>query len=389
MIIKSLLDTDLYKLTMQQVAFLYYPSASATFKFINRNLSVKLGPFAKEIDQEISNLCQLKFFPAEINYLRSLNLFTESYLNFLKDFQLSRDQITVTQDQNENLQIIAQGPWHQSIMFEVFVLSIVNEVYFRNTQPHPNYNLGRENLINKIALIKENNKTHLPFKLADFGTRRRFSSAWQGQVVQTLMAELGDSFLGTSSVYWAYLLGTKPIGTMAHEYFQAHQVLASSLRNCQTEALQVWLQAYQGKLAIALSDIFGTEPFLKDLDYNLSNQYQGLRHDSGDPFWWGEKVLNHYRNLQIDPHTKTLVFSDGLNIPKALKIHNAFANQVNVVFGIGTNLTNDFDFPALNIVMKMVYCNHQPVAKISDEPGKAICEDPEFLKLVKQTFGII
>lgn len=385
MIIKSLLDTDFYKFTMQQVAFSYYPKAEASFKFICRNKGVDLSPYVNEISTEIDHLCQLKFKPDEIEFLKNQGLFSSDYLEFLKTFQLNRHNIKVGQDSLGKLSITANGPWHQSIMFEVFVLSIVNEVYFRNTQPNANYNLARTKLMEKIELIKN---TSSDFKLADFGTRRRFSGHWQGQVVQALKEELPNNFVGSSSVYWAYLLGVKPIGTMAHEYFQAHQVLASSLLTSQKEALQVWLKAYQGKLAIALSDIYGTDPFLRDFTFDLASQYQGVRHDSGDPVIWGERFINHYQSLGIDPKTKTLVFSDGLNVPKAIELFNLFHDRINVVFGIGTNLTNDFDFSPLNIVMKMVYCNQQPVAKISDEPSKAICEDPEFLKLVLQTFGI-
>lgn len=392
MIIKSLLDNDFYKFSMHQAIFHNYKNTSAKFRFICRNKNIDLSDYASEIKQEISHLCSLSLTDLELEFLKQQKVFRHDYLNYLKNFRLNFKNINV-EIKDGNLSIEAEGPWLDSSLFEIYVLAIVNEVYFKYTHPHASEQEGYNRLQEKINLIKELNIEsdtlgRVPFKLIDFGTRRRFSGQWQLKVNQELYRQLPNNFMGTSSVYVAQKLNIKPIGTFAHEWLQAHQVLASELINSQKQAFEVWLQEYQGQLGIALSDIYGTEPFLKDFSPQLANAYSGARHDSGDPFIWGEKIINHYLQNNIDPKTKTLVFSDGLDVPKAIALYRHFVDRINVVFGIGTNLTNDFGFPALNIVMKMVSCNHLPVAKISDEPSKAICDSAEFLQLLKTTFGI-
>ncbi len=387
MIIKSLLDCDLYKFTMQQAMFHHYPNASAKYRFICRNKGVNLIPFKNLILKELEHLCSLSFNPDEISYLRNLGYFQDDYLDYLKTFQLSIKNIHIFEKDN-NLVIEAEGLMYNVTMFEIYTLSIVNEIYFNQTQPNTDLNIGREKLKHKISLIKGADN----FKLIDFGTRRRFSGMWQIEVNKILKENLPpENFIGTSSVFVAKQLGLKPIGTFAHEWLQLHQVMAEKLINSQKMALDVWLKEYNGKLAIALSDIYGTEPFLKDFNFDLALKYQGVRHDSGDPFAWGEKIIAHYQTLGFTDEmikSKTLVFSDGLNVEKAIKINDMFKGRINTSFGIGTNLTNDFDFSPLNIVMKMVACNGKPVAKISDEPSKAICDDDLFLKTIKETFHI-
>jgi NAD+ synthase (glutamine-hydrolysing) len=391
-IIKSLLDTDLYKFTMMQAVFHQYPKEKATYKFVCRNKNVNLSPYKKEIEQEIKKLCTLQFTKTETNYLDSLGHFKTDFINYLKTFKLSFKQIQVKVI-NNCLEIHAEGLWLETILFEVFVLSIVNEVYFRNTQKDVDLNIGREKLNDKVKMIKDFNKEciekNLPLlKLSDFGTRRRLSSSWQGEVDKILMNKLPDNFVGTSSVYWAMRHGINAIGTMAHEFLQAQQVLASSLEKSQQETFYNWLKEYPTTLGIALSDIYSVDAFLRDWNLELATRYDGARHDSGDPYVWGEKLIAHYIKLGINPLTKRLVFSDGLDVPRAIALHRHFAGRIQVTFGIGTNITNDFNFKALNIVMKMIFLNGKPVCKISDEPGKAICPDPAFLELVKKTFLI-
>lgn len=392
MIIKSLLDNDFYKFSMHQAIFHNYPEAPAKFRFICRNKNINLSPYVSEIKEEITNLCSLKFSDEELEFLKSQKVFTQDYLAYLKTFNLDFKNINIEVKDN-NLHIEADGLWRDSSLFEIYVLAIVNEIYFKHTQPLANEAEAYIQLENKIKLILDLNQEskllgRKPFQLIDFGTRRRFSGPWQLKVNHELLRQLPENFMGTSSVYIGQKLNIKPIGTFAHEWLQAHQVLAPALIDSQKMALEVWIKEYQGQLGIALSDIYGTEPFLKDFSPELARNYSGARHDSGDPFIWGEKIIKHYLNHNIDPKTKTLVFSDGLDVPKAIALYRHFVDRINVVFGIGTNLTNDFGFPALNIVMKMVECNHLPVAKISDEPSKAICDSAEFLTLLKTTFGI-
>jgi nicotinate phosphoribosyltransferase len=225
-----------------------------------------------------------------------------------------------------------------------------------------------------------------PFEFFDFGTRRRFSREWHEEMVATLAREVPHYFKGTSNMYLAKKYGLAAIGTMAHEYLQTFQAVGVQLRNFQKEALEAWVQEYRGELGVALTDVVGMDAFISDFDLFFAKLFDGLRHDSGDPVVWGEKALAHYQRLRVDAHTKRLVFSDGLNIPKALELYEHFAGRVQCGFGIGTDLSNDLGAKALNIVMKLTECNGQPVAKLSDTPGKTLCSDETFLAYLRQVF---
>ncbi|MSP53136.1 MAG: nicotinate phosphoribosyltransferase [Gammaproteobacteria bacterium] len=382
MIIDSLLDTDLYKLTMMQAVLHNAPAANVEYRFLNRTSEVDLRPYLDEINHEIDHLCELRFTKKELNYLQTLRFFKSEYLEFLRIFQLNRDFIKVTAGA-ENLEIAIKGPWLHTIMFEIPVLAIVSEIYFRNFNKH----VGRERLQEKIQIIKSARLGNR-FHFADFGTRRRFSRAWQGELLQLLLAEIPQHITGTSNLYYANKFDIKPMGTMAHEYFQAYQALGPRLVDSQKAALESWANEYRGDLGIALSDTYGIEVFLRDFDLYFCKLFDGVRHDSGDPFVWGEKVLEHYSKMRIDAHTKTLAFSDALTINLAIKLFEHFNDRTNIGFGIGTNLTNDVGYSPLNIVIKMVRCNDQAVAKISDEPRKAICDDPSYLTYLKHVFKI-
>ena len=222
----------------------------------------------------------------------------------------------------------------------------------------------------------------------DFGLRRRFSGAWQREVVQRMQEGLPKVFRGTSNVLLAKELGLVPIGTMAHEYLQTFQATGVRLRDHQKAALEDWVQEYRGDLGTALTDVVGMDAFLADFDLYFAKLFDGLRHDSGDPVVWGEKALAHYAKLRIDPHTKRLVFSDGLTVAKAIELYRHFADRVQLGFGIGTHLSNDLGPKPLNIVMKLTHANGQPVAKLSDSPGKTLCEDETFLAYLRQVFGV-
>ncbi|HLO94620.1 MAG TPA: nicotinate phosphoribosyltransferase, partial [Burkholderiaceae bacterium] len=208
-------------------------------------------------------------------------------------------------------------------------------------------------------------------------------------VVHTLKDELPEHFKGTSNVHLARRHGLVPIGTMAHEYLQTFQALGTvRLRDHQKAALEDWVQEYRGDLGIALTDVVGMDAFLADFDLYFAKLFDGLRHDSGDPVAWGEKALDHYAKLRIDAHTKRLVFSDGLSVDKAIALYRHFADRVQLGFGIGTHLSNDLGLTPLNIVMKLTHANGQPVAKLSDSPGKTLCEDETFLAYLRQVFGV-
>ena len=389
MIITSLLDTDLYKFTMMQVVLHHFPGAQAEYKFKCRNEGIDLRPYVDLIRDEINQLCTLRFRERELEYIRSMRFIKSDFVDFLALFQMNSKYITVQPSSKDNgeIDILVKGPWLHTIMFEIPVLSIVNEIYFRATQKSPNYVGGRQRLEEKIALIRDSDDLK-ELKIADYGTRRRFSRLWHEEVILTCKEKLASNFAGTSNVYYAMKHGVLPLGTMAHEYLQAAQALGPRLRDSQIFAFETWAKEYRGDLGIALSDVYGLEAFLGDFDMYFCKLFDGARHDSGDPFNWGERMIKHYELNRVDPKSKTLVFSDGLNFPLMVDLYRRFAGRIRIAFGIGTNLTNDLGYVPLQIVLKLVGCNGQPVAKLSDTPAKNMCEDQAYLQYLRQVFQI-
>jgi nicotinate phosphoribosyltransferase len=271
------------------------------------------------------------------------------------------------------------------------VLAIVNELYFRRFDAHAALAEGRRRLQAKIGLLHDfaqEPAERNPFEFFDFGVRRRFSRDWQREVVVALKHASPQFFKGTSNVLLARDLDLVPIGTMAHEYLQTWQALGVRLRDFQSAALEAWVHEYRGDLGTALTDVVGMEGFLRDFDLYFAKLFDGLRHDSGDPVVWGEKALAHYEKLRIDAQTKRLVFSDGLDLPRAFSLYRVFAGRTQTGFGVGTNLTNDVGLEPLNIVMKLTRANRQPVAKLADSPGKTMCTDETFLAYLRQVFDV-
>ena len=390
MVITSLLDTDLYKFTMMQAVLHQFPGAQVSYKFKCRTTGVKLAPYVDEIRAEIRSLCKLQFTEQELDWMRALRFIKSDFVDFLGLFRLNEKYIDVVALPNGEIDIRIQGPWLHTILFEIPVLAIVNEVYFRHTQPVPNYVEGRQRLDTKIAQLQEADLADL--KIADYGTRRRFSKAWHEEVLRVLTSRLGSGatgrFAGTSNSLFAMKLGLTPLGTMAHEYLQACQALGPRLRDSQVFGFETWAREYRGDLGIALSDVYGIEPFLRDFDMYFCKLFDGARHDSGDPFTWGERMIEHYKSNRVDPLTKTLIFSDGLTVPSTIELYQRFRGRCQLAFGIGTNLTNDLGYEPLQIVIKMVECNGQPVAKLSDTPSKNMCEDTNYLAYLRQVFDI-
>ncbi len=390
MIIESLLDTDLYKFTMMQCVLHQFPGAEVSYRFRCRTPGVDLSPYADEIRDEVMHLCTLTFKDAELAYLGGLRFIKSDFVDFLSLFHLKDKYIRVTKDPacDFGLSIEITGPWLHTILFEIPILAIVNEVYFRHIAPVPDEAEGMRRLRAKIALLK-NEPDNADLRVSDFGTRRRFSRAWQEKVVRVLIDELGSPiFSGTSNVDLARRYGLVSIGTMAHEYLQACQALGPRLRDSQVFGFEMWAKEYRGDLGIALSDVYGIEPFLKDFDMYFCKLFDGARHDSGDPFVWGERMIEHYRANKCDPRGKSLVFSDGLTVPRIIELYRRFHRRIGNGFGIGTNLMNDLGPQPLNIVVKMVRANGQPVAKISDNPVKGMCDDPTYLAYLRQVFGM-
>jgi nicotinate phosphoribosyltransferase len=389
MIIRSLLDTDLYKFSMMQVVLHHYPAAQAEYRFKCRNPGVDLVPYIEEIRAELEALCSLRFTNDELDYLRSWRFIKSDFVDFLALFHLNAKYVRIEPSAaaDGEIEIRIVGPWLHTILFEVPLLAIVNEVYFRNTQPRLDLTEGRRRLREKIALLRDT-PDYNGCRIADYGTRRRFSREWQEEVVTTLRDGLDEQLTGTSNVWLARQLDLRPLGTLAHEYLQAHQALGPRLRDSQVAALETWAKEYRGDLGIALSDVYGLSAFLRDFDMYFCKLFDGTRHDSGDPFEWGERVLAHYRANRVDPSSKVLVFSDGLNIPKVMQLYMHFRGRCQLAFGVGTNLTNDVGPTPLNIVIKMVRCNGQPVAKLSDSPGKNMCDDAAYVAYLRQVFDI-
>lgn len=387
-ILTSILDTDAYKFHMQQAVFHRYYDVTVSAEFRCRGDDL-LGEYAADISAQIEMMRSLKLDQEEFAYLRELPFFQSDYLNWLRQFRFDPSQVRV-RNHHGKLDIRITGPWRDVILWEVPLLAVISEVVHRRRSPHIAPAAAVAQLQQKLRYFRQiSADVDLSrFKLMDFGTRRRFSRQVQFEVV----AELQRTFpylIGTSNYQLARECGLPPVGTQAHEWFQAHQQISPDLANSQRAALQAWLDEYPDQLGIALTDCITMDAFLRDFGPAFAHAYQGLRHDSGDPVEWGEKAIAHYERLGIDPLGKTLVFSDSLDFDKALMLYRHFWQRVNLVFGIGTRLS--CDIPAvkpLNIVIKLVECNGKPVAKLSDSPGKTICHDKAFVRALRKAFDV-
>ena len=400
MIIQSLLDTDIYKFSMMQVVLHQFPGAEVEYRFRCRTPDIDLRPIMDELQAEIDHLCTLSLSDEELAFLGSQRYFKRDFIEFLHLFKLQSRfvQIKASDDYDNNrhddcddnrggIELTIRGPWLHTILFEVPLLAIISELYLRHA--HPNHDLaeGRTRLAEKIDQVRALDQPD-DFVFADFGTRRRYSRAWQDEVTATLAHEIPASLRGTSNVRLAMELNLVPIGTMAHEFIQAAQALGPRLAETQRFAFEVWAREYRGDLGIALSDTYSLNAFLRDFDLYFCKLFDGARQDSGDPIAWGEAMIAHYEHNRIDPNSKRLVFSDALDIPRAAEIWRHFRDRIPVSFGIGTNLTNDTGVKPLNIVIKMTECNGQPVVKLSDSPGKIVSTDQAYLAWVRQAFDV-
>jgi nicotinate phosphoribosyltransferase len=387
-ILTSLLDTDAYKLHMQQAVFHRYPAITVAAEFRCRGDEL-LGEYADEIRAQVAMMSELALTEAEYCYLSSLPFFHQDYLNWLRGFRYDPQQVTIS-NHGGKLHIRIAGPWREVIMWEVPLLAVISEVVHRHRSPQATPEMAISQLRHNLAQFKQlsGDIDISRFKLMDFGSRRRFSRDVQQAIVSTLKNEF-PYLVGTSNYDLAHRLDLVPVGTQAHEWFQAHQQISPVLANSQRAALQAWLDEYPDQLGIALTDCITMDAFLRDFGKQFAQRYQGLRHDSGDPIEWGEKAIAHYQQLGIDPMRKTLVFSDNLDLDKALALYRHFDRRINLVFGIGTRLTcNIPGVKPLNIVIKLVECKGKPVAKLSDSPGKTICQDPAFVKALRKAFDL-
>lgn len=383
-IINSLLETDMYKFSMGQTIFHQFTSYKTTWTFKCRNKDVHFtDEMVEEIKEQVQAFCQLRFTEEELEYLDNITWIKGTYVDFLRLWQPRYEEFTITTDAPCGLAIDAAGTWLNTSMYEIPVLAIVNEVYFRMAYDYDVLlKQFKRRLDEKVRLLEED--TYRLSDFSEFGLRRRLSAEAQEMAVKAI-AEVklpADShFIGTSNVYLAKKFNLKPVGTMAHEWImctgQGNHKHNPAYSNWY--ALDAWVKEYGILNGIALTDTITTDCFLRDFQLTYATLFSGVRHDSGDPYEWGDKMIAHYNSLGINPRTKTLLFSDSLDFERATALYDYFKDKAKVAFGIGTFISNDTDEEALNIVMKTTKCNGMDVAKISDVAGKGMCKNPDYV----------
>jgi len=380
-ILQSILDSDQYKYTTQQAILQLFPDAQATYKFINRGPHRFSKKYLSALNYFIStNFNKLKLQKDEKEWLaKTCPYFTPSYLEYLENYRFDISEVQTSLTEDNNLEITISGPWHRTVLWEVPLMALISELYFLHEDKNWTKD-GQEKKIRQKAKTLYENKC----SFIDFGTRRRRNFETQKIVVKEFVKY--PNVLGTSNPFLAHKYNTKPIGTIAHELVMAHSVLCS-LNHANYYALENWVKVYNGTLGIALTDTYGTDAFLKDFDLRLSNLYNGIRQDSGNSFTFVDKMLTHYKKMNIDPMTKTIVFSDSLDVQKVIKIKKYCEGKIKCVFGIGTSISNSFDnSPALNMVIKLTKINDQNVVKLGDGDGGKITGDPNAVKLMKHIY---
>jgi nicotinate phosphoribosyltransferase len=390
-IITSLLDTDFYKMTMGAVVFHNFPNATVTYEFFNRGKTHFPSGFAIQLRKQIQFLTSLKYTSEEIEYLKGLNRFKSNYIEWLKNFQFDQNEVNVTQLDTGELKIFIKGSWYKSIYWEVPLMAIISELYFRMAGTEMSKDWADRIVDKSIALQAAG------CKWSDFGTRRRRSFEVQNRVVATMKYYTG--FIGTSNIHLAKKFGVTPIGTSAHEAVMAMAVFVG-YENANNAWLNYWADYYDGELGIALPDTFGSIAFFENFNGKLTRLWDGLRQDSGDPEkWMDTKVIPHYTKHHVPTRDKKIVFGDNLNVEKAIKLHIKYNQLFNVIFGIGTFLTNDTFTDEqkvagqrpLNMVIKLTSANFgkgwMPVVKLSDDEGKHTGSEKE-IKKVKEILHI-
>lgn len=391
-IINSLLETDMYKISMGQAIYHQFSDYKTTWSFKCRNKDVHFTKeMVEEIREQIQVYCRLRFTEEELDYLNKVRWIKGSYIDFLRLWQPRFEDFEITSDAECGLAIETKGTWLNTSMYEIPTLAIVNEVYFRMAYDYDAlFASFQKRLAEKVDVLKGEgtNGKHDIGTFSEFGLRRRLSAEAQELAVKTLNEnQYRDSkFVGTSNVYLAKKYGLTPVGTMAHEWImcvgQGNHKHNPAYSNWY--ALDAWIKEYGVLNGIALTDAITTDCFLRDFQLTYATLFSGVRHDSGDPFAWGDKMIRHYEHLGIDPADKTLLFSDSLDFKRAGELYAYFRGRAKVAFGIGTYIANDTEVSALNIVMKTTACNGMDVAKISDVAGKGVCKNPEYVNYLQR-----
>lgn len=391
MIIQSMLDDDQYKFSMLQAILHQFPSAMVEYRFKCRTPNIDFRAYVNDIIKEVNLMCNtLEFKKDELEFLGDECYMKKDTLEFLKIYRLDYKFVNIQTNDKGELFITVKGPWVHTILFEIKILAIVSEVYSRSISV--DFDGFEKRTQAKIdTVLNFYKETGIPLSIAEFGGRRRHSVEAQERVLkmfiqQLLFSNCNTGIVGTSNVMFAKKYGLKVIGTMAHEWLQAHQALYR-VADSQTMAFENWAKEYRGALGTALSDVIGLKYFLHDFDMFFAKLYDGTRQDSGNPFDYGKAMIKHYESMGIDPMTKAITFSDGLNIPKAIDLAKFFDGRIKHNYGIGTDFTNDFGFKPLQLVIKMVSCNGNPVAKLSDSPGKTMCPDEGYVRYLTDVFN--
>ena len=389
-IIQSVLDTDLYKFTTSYAYSKLYPRAYGQFRFIDRGKTTYPQGFAEELKKEIQEMSKLSLTKDEASFLyRELPYLPPTYIDFVRGFRFDPEEVKVEQDAEGHLSIIAEGLLYRVTLWETPILALVSELYYKILGAQPDMEYTEHTIISKARKLAEHGIT-----FSMFGMRRRFSAAIEDRVTELLKEHAAGYLFGTSNVYYAYKHGLRVSGTHPHEWIQFHGAMFG-YKMANYMAMEDWINVYDGDLGTVLTDTYTTDVFMRNFSKKHAMLFTSLRHDSGDPLCFTEKVIARYRELRVDPTIKYIIFSDSLDPERAIEIANYCKGRIGASFGIGTNLSNDVGngVRPMNIVMKLWKCKMtekerwHPCVKLSDVDGKHTGE-PEEIELAQRTLGL-
>lgn len=385
--LKSILDNDFYKITMQNAVVKLFPSEKVKYSFINRGKHNFPKGFDEELRKSVNAMAEMKLTKEEKEYLRNTCPYLDlPYLDFLAGYQYDPSEVQIVQTEND-LEVTVVGEWYRTILWEVPLLALISELHYVMN----GIERDSDETVIRNTLEKAEELDNLGVNFAEFGTRRRHSYQVHDLVVDALTQNKSSKFTGSSNVHFAMKYGVKPIGTHAHEWFMFHAA-EYGFKMANALSLEHWVDVYRGDLGVALSDTYTTEVFFQQFDKKFAKLFDGVRHDSGDPIEFAEKTIAHYEQNGINPLFKYIIFSDGLNLEKVAEITHACRGKIGISFGIGTNLTNDVGVKPMNIVMKLIAAQSVngdwiPTVKLSDEHGK-YTGDPKMIELAKEFLRI-
>lgn len=389
-IIQSVLDTDLYKFTTSYAYSKLYPRAYGQFRFIDRGKTTYPQGFAEELKKELQEMSKLSLTKDEASFLyRELPYLPPTYIDFVRGFRFDPEEVKVEQDAEGHLSIIAEGLLYRVTLWETPILALVSELYYKMLGAQPDMEYTERTIISKARKLAEHGIT-----FSMFGMRRRFSAAIEDRVTELLKEHAAGYLFGTSNVYYAYKHGLRVSGTHPHEWIQFHGAMFG-YKMANYMAMEDWINVYDGDLGTVLTDTYTTDVFMRNFSKKHAMLFTSLRHDSGDPLQFTEKVIARYRELRVDPTIKYIIFSDGLDPERAIEIANYCKGRIGASFGIGTNFSNDVGngVRPMNIVMKLWKCKMtekerwNPCVKLSDVDGKHTGE-PEEIELAQRTLGL-